>query len=184
MPSKITSYIGFAPKISLTIYPNETPSITGISRVNCHVSSTTIIIAVIGAFTIDAKNVAIHIITMQSAYIESMPITPQSFDTKAPIHAPIDSIGMNIPHGTPAPRFNTVALARNNRIIIKDTTIGDEKTVVTSCASTPPFVPRDWMNEDANYVTDKFIDYIEPLIQGDYPPFMVNGLPQHLVLKR
>ena len=40
------------------------------------------------------------------------------------------------------------------------------------------------MNEDANYVTDKFIDYIEPLIQGDYPPFMVNGLPQHLVLKR
>ena len=55
---------------------------------------------------------------------------------------------------------------------------------VHKIANNEKVVPRDWMNEDANYVTDKFIDYIEPLIQGDYPPFMVNGLPQHLVLKR
>lgn len=45
-------------------------------------------------------------------------------------------------------------------------------------------VPRSWMNKDGNYVTDEFINYIEPLIQGDYQPFMVNGLPQHLVLRR
>lgn len=45
-------------------------------------------------------------------------------------------------------------------------------------------VPRDWMNKAGNYVTDQFINYIEPLIQGDYQPFMVNGLPQHLVLRR
>lgn len=44
-------------------------------------------------------------------------------------------------------------------------------------------VPRSWMNKDGNYVTDEFINYIEPLIQGDYQPFMVNGLPQHLVLR-
>ena len=55
---------------------------------------------------------------------------------------------------------------------------------VHKIANNEKVVPRDWMNEDANYVTDKFIDYIEPLIQGDFPPFMVNGLPQHLVLKR
>ena len=35
-----------------------------------------------------------------------------------------------------------------------------------------------------NIGTQEFINYIEPLIQGDYPPFMVNGLPQHLVLKK
>ncbi len=45
-------------------------------------------------------------------------------------------------------------------------------------------VPRSWMNKEGNYVTDEFINYIEPLIQGDYQPFMVNGLPQHLVLRK
>ncbi len=44
-------------------------------------------------------------------------------------------------------------------------------------------VPREWINKEGNYVTEEFIDYVKPLIQGDYQPFMVNGLPQHLVLK-
>ena len=33
-------------------------------------------------------------------------------------------------------------------------------------------------------MTEEFVNYIEPLIQGDYQPFMVNGLPQHLVLRK
>ena len=45
-------------------------------------------------------------------------------------------------------------------------------------------VPRNWVNKDGSYVTQEFVNYVEPLIQGDYQPFMVNGLPQHLVLKR
>lgn len=45
-------------------------------------------------------------------------------------------------------------------------------------------VPRSWVNKEGNYVTDEFISYIEPLIHGDYQPFMVNGLPRHLVLKK
>jgi len=44
-------------------------------------------------------------------------------------------------------------------------------------------VPREWINKEGNHVTEEFIDYVKPLIQGDYQPFMVNGLPQHLVLK-
>ena len=51
-------------------------------------------------------------------------------------------------------------------------------------ANNEKLVPREWVNEEGNYITDEFINYIEPLIQGDYPPFMVNGLPQHLVLNR
>ena len=51
-------------------------------------------------------------------------------------------------------------------------------------ANNEKLVPRDWVNKEGNYVTDEFINYIEPLIQGDYQPFMVNGLPQHLVLKK
>ncbi len=51
-------------------------------------------------------------------------------------------------------------------------------------ANEEKLVPRAWMNEEANYVTKEFIDYIRPLIQGDYQPIMVNGLPRHLVLNR
>lgn len=49
-------------------------------------------------------------------------------------------------------------------------------------ANEEKLVPREWMNEEANYVTKDFIDYVKPLIQGDYQPIMVNGLPRHLVL--
>ena len=49
-------------------------------------------------------------------------------------------------------------------------------------ANEEKLVPRNWMNKDANNVTKDFIDYIKPLIQGDYQPIMVNGLPRHLVL--
>ena len=51
-------------------------------------------------------------------------------------------------------------------------------------ANEEKLVPRDWMNEDATYATKEFVDYIRPLIQGDYQPIMVNGLPRHLVLNR
>ena len=51
-------------------------------------------------------------------------------------------------------------------------------------ANNEKLVPRSWMNREGNYVTEEFINYIEPLIQGDYQPFMVNGLPQHLVLRK
>lgn len=55
---------------------------------------------------------------------------------------------------------------------------------VHKIANNEKLVPRSWVNQEGNYVTREFIDYVEPLIQGDYQPFMVNGLPQHLVLKR
>lgn len=49
-------------------------------------------------------------------------------------------------------------------------------------ANNEKLVPREWVNEEGNYITPEFINYIEPLIQGDYQPFIVDGLPQHLVL--
>lgn len=55
---------------------------------------------------------------------------------------------------------------------------------VHKIANNEKVVPREWLNKEGNYVTDEFLNYIEPLIQGDYQPFMVNGLPQHLVLRR
>ncbi|MCR5546653.1 MAG: 6-phosphofructokinase [Lachnospiraceae bacterium] len=43
-------------------------------------------------------------------------------------------------------------------------------------------VPREWINKDGDYVTDEFISYLRPLIQGDYAPMMVDGLPRHLTM--
>ena len=45
-------------------------------------------------------------------------------------------------------------------------------------------VPREWVNAEGDYVTEEFIKYAKPLIQGELQPFMVNGLPQHLVVKK
>lgn len=41
-------------------------------------------------------------------------------------------------------------------------------------------VPRSWINEAGDFVTDEFIDYINPLIQAELTPIMVDGLPRHL----
>lgn len=41
-------------------------------------------------------------------------------------------------------------------------------------------VPREWINSDGTYVTDEFLGYVRPLIQGDVSPVMVDGIPRHL----
>lgn len=41
-------------------------------------------------------------------------------------------------------------------------------------------VPREWINKNGTYVTQEFITYVEPLIQGDVSPVMVDGIPRHL----
>ena len=41
-------------------------------------------------------------------------------------------------------------------------------------------VPRKWINKTGDYVTEEFLDYVRPLIQGHYQPMMVEGLPRHL----
>ncbi len=41
-------------------------------------------------------------------------------------------------------------------------------------------VPRGWINEGGDYVTQAFIDYVRPLIDGEISPIMVDGLPRHI----
>ena len=40
-----------------------------------------------------------------------------------------------------------------------------------------------WVTEDGSYVTDDFVSYVRPLIQGDVSPVMVDGIPRHLYRK-
>ena len=44
-------------------------------------------------------------------------------------------------------------------------------------------VPREWITEDGSDVTEDFVHYARPLIQGESWPVMENGLPKHLVLE-
>ena len=52
---------------------------------------------------------------------------------------------------------------------------------VHKIANSEKLVPRDWVNKDGDYVTQDFIDYVTPLIQGDVSPIMVDGIPRHLL---
>ena len=45
-------------------------------------------------------------------------------------------------------------------------------------------VPREWINEAGNGVTQEFIDYVLPLIQGEANPPKENGLPRFARLKK
>ena len=45
-------------------------------------------------------------------------------------------------------------------------------------------VPREWITGDGAWVTDEFISYVRPLIQGDVPPVMVDGIPRYLYHKK
>ena len=47
-------------------------------------------------------------------------------------------------------------------------------------ANAEKVVPREWINEEGDGVTDEFLDYVRPLIHGHYQPMMVAGLPRHL----
>ncbi len=44
-------------------------------------------------------------------------------------------------------------------------------------------VPREWITEDGVGVTEEFIDYVSPLIQGESSSMIVNGLPRHIYIK-
>ncbi|MBN2558645.1 MAG: 6-phosphofructokinase [Clostridia bacterium] len=51
-------------------------------------------------------------------------------------------------------------------------------------ANTEKTVPREWINEEGNFMKDEFIEYAIPLIQGDSHPPYVDGLPLFAKLRK
>ncbi|MBQ9276438.1 MAG: 6-phosphofructokinase, partial [Clostridia bacterium] len=51
-------------------------------------------------------------------------------------------------------------------------------------ANTEKKVPLGWINEEGNNVSDDFITYALPLIQGDAKAPLENGLPRFARLKK
>ena len=53
---------------------------------------------------------------------------------------------------------------------------GTEVKDVHKIANDEKLVPREWVNEEGTGVTDEFVAYVRPLIQGDVSPVMVDGM--------
>ena len=45
-------------------------------------------------------------------------------------------------------------------------------------------VPAEFINAEGNNVTDACLNYLLPLIQGEYPIVYTNGLPKHFTVKK
>jgi len=50
-------------------------------------------------------------------------------------------------------------------------------------ANEEKLIPREWLNEAGNDVTQEFLDYVRPLIQGEVPAPIENGLPRYARLR-
>lgn len=49
-------------------------------------------------------------------------------------------------------------------------------------ANSERFFPREWISNNGNDITTEALNYLMPLIQGELPTIMKNGMPQHFVL--
>ena len=55
---------------------------------------------------------------------------------------------------------------------------------LTSVANAEKKVPQEWINPDGNFVTDEFIEYVLPLIQGEPDRPVELSLPRYAKLKK
>ncbi len=59
------------------------------------------------------------------------------------------------------------------------------KIVIDTCdindiANVERQVPKEWITDNGTNVSDEFIAYARPLIMGELPPIMENGVPKHI----
>jgi 6-phosphofructokinase 1 len=52
------------------------------------------------------------------------------------------------------------------------------------CANQEKKIPREWITENGTFVTQEFIDYVLPLIQGENSRKLENGMPRFAKLKK
>ena len=57
-----------------------------------------------------------------------------------------------------------------------------ESVDIGEIANVEKVIPREWINEEGNDITQDLIDYMLPLIQGESRVFVKDGLPVHAVL--
>jgi 6-phosphofructokinase 1 len=53
-------------------------------------------------------------------------------------------------------------------------------TDLSAVANGEKFFPREWISPDGFFVTEDFLNYARPLIQGETQPPMQDGLPRYV----
>jgi len=54
---------------------------------------------------------------------------------------------------------------------------------LSEVANVEHFIPRDWISEDGLLPNEKFVEYAQPLIEGEVKYPVENGLPKYVVLE-
>ena len=85
---------------------------------------------------------------------------------------------------------NIALNGENGKVIIFERTNNTPYNINMKChnvydiANIEKRVPIEWIDSKNGTVSNEFIEYIKPLIQGEVYPIMVDGLPKHLKLNR
>ena len=58
--------------------------------------------------------------------------------------------------------------------------ISDEHAEIRHIANEAKSIPREWINDAGNDVTQPLIDYLSPLILGEVPVKYENGIPVYM----
>ncbi|MBQ9765685.1 MAG: 6-phosphofructokinase [Lachnospiraceae bacterium] len=87
-----------------------------------------------------------------------------------------------------ASAFNEAAAGNTGKMITLERRSSEPYICVTGShdvqliANLEKKVPVEWINKDEFWVNDEFIRYARPLIQAELYPFMIDGVPKHIVL--
>ena len=63
-------------------------------------------------------------------------------------------------------------------------TVKYEMLKVSEIANQVKAVPREYINERGNNITEAGRTYLKPLIIGEVAPIFENGIPKHFVMPR
>lgn len=74
----------------------------------------------------------------------------------------------------------TASMVTLNRISNTPYQVGYGYAEIKNIANEAKSVPREWINDTGNDVTQEMIDYLTPLIQGESPVTYQNGLPVYM----
>lgn len=69
-----------------------------------------------------------------------------------------------------------------NRTSDRPYSYGISTAPIEMIANIEKTIPQEWITDDKAGVTDDFINYCRPLIQGEMPIIFKDGLPRHLVI--
>ena len=89
--------------------------------------------------------------------------------------------------GRAAVHFATFGKTGIMATIERDTTNGGYNATysfadISGIANAVKLVPREYINEEGNGITEQGIEYLRPLIMGEIPVRYENGMPKHVVI--